>query len=291
MARPLVVAALVSLALLAPLALAGSEQAPELADPAGDTADPATGQNGDLLAVWIAEETATDFQVHFKLASSTTPGNALTFWGAAWKVPKGGFYAAIFLDQSGAPSYDVGRWSDTQGPIDFNVTKGTFTAGAPARGSVVVPKALFGKLAGPTKLAELQAATYDAKGDAPFFLLPVPSTPADPVVFTVGAAGFYTIDSGKAQKDYVLDANATTQPSTTMPSDRTNMTTPVPSSGPSSASPAASGEPLAKSDTPATAEGGAKTPGAPALAVLAILVGAAFFKRPHHKGHRPRSRR
>lgn len=167
-------------ALVAP-AQAGSRDAPEVPDAEGDCAFAAGNEYGDVVAAWISEETAMDFQVNIALAKWTQDalgsyvGYTLQFThqGVQWGV-------AAFYDPQGGWEWSTAQIDAEQSELsNFSDTTGAWDA-ATATMTIAFPKSIFPHSGSDNKLSGFAGGSADFKKDIPIFIAqgagaPVPS--------------------------------------------------------------------------------------------------------------------
>ena len=162
---------LLSLVACAASASAGSRDAPEVPDAAGDCSFAAGNEYADMVAAWISEETATDFLVNIQLAKWTQDalgayaGYTLQFthqdvqWGVAsfYDAQAGWSWSTAFIDtQSGQMS-------------NFTPTEGAWDAST-ATMSILFPKSLFPHNGNDNTLRAFTGGSADFKKDIPVFI-------------------------------------------------------------------------------------------------------------------------
>ena len=267
--RRILLAALAAavLVLVAPGALAGSADAPELTDPSGDCQFAPGNEYADVVSAWISDETAATFDVNLALAK--------------WTLDQAGEWVGFTLQfehqgkQFGvAAFYAMGAWEFSNGYVDleegstseFTDAPGSFTPGAPALIKVTFDKSHFPHGdAADNQLRGFHAGTADFKGFAPFWLAGQ-DAPAQPpfwacdealsdatYTFTVGGHSSHDMGSGDA------DAGAGAPASGAAPADEASASDEV--------------EPAA-----APPEDANETPG-PGLALLAAAVLVSLVAR------------
>lgn len=207
-----------------PAASAGTAEAPEVTDPAGDCQFAPGNHYADIVAAWISDETADDFIVNIKLSefiaesAGLFAGYTLQFshQGVQWGV-------AALLGQDG--------WEWTTAQIDtttgemggFNDTTGQFDASTLTM-SILFPKSLFPHDGNDNKLSGFEGGTADFKKDVPIFILQGFGAPApDPMItfcdlvesaatytFTVGRHTMH--DSAASASNETMTADASIEP-------------------------------------------------------------------------------
>lgn len=199
------------LALIAPLAAAGSADAPEVVDAAGDATCVGSAGNewADLDAAWISGETETSFDVNMRLAKWTDEHLAsmtgftvqFTHQGTQFGV------AAIYFPppMGDGWTFENGYIDlETQELSDFSDSTGTFTPGPPAILTVRFDKGHFPHVdANDTRLVDFKGGSADLKNQAPGFLLPVPPQPFE-VCDLIESGAVYEFQTG----DHTMHAPA-----------------------------------------------------------------------------------
>lgn len=264
------VVALLALVLAAAPARAGSPDAPELSDAAGDCASPpgALGNEYlDIVSAWISDESDTAFNVNLAIAKwNDAAGEASGFTvqfshqGVEW-----GVIVAYSQQFFAGWSYQTGQ-ADADSASGFNDTTGSFTPGSPAIITASFPKSLFPHN-DPTdsSLVSFNAFSADLKSYLPFAIAQGSGAPVDAnghwiVCDEAVGDGEYEFGSGGHSAHAPADdesamTNATAQPS----------------------APTGDGAPGASDK----AEEPAKTlPVAPLLAAAALAGAAAIARRP-----------
>lgn len=254
-------AVLMLLAVIAvPVAHAGTAEAPELTDPAGDCEFAPGNSYMDIVAAWVSDETADGFNVNLQLGDWVEPlaggaGYTVQFqhqgvqFGivAAYMGPSMGWYFAngyIAEDESS----------------DFTETSGSFTAPVI---TVLFLKSNFPHAdANDNRLVQFTAGSIDMKLQVPFFFVPAQSPVFPPAIACDGAEGqgTYTFAVGDHSQHA---AGNTTTPDASSP-DGTQATTQPPTTTPEAVAPASAPE----NDVPA-----------PGLLLVAGAVAVAAFAR------------
>lgn len=211
---------------LAPLAAAGTPEAPELTDPAGDCAVPYGNEYLDIVAAWISGETVDTFEVNLQLATWTEPiaegaGFTVQFshQGLEWGIIV--TYGALSF---GGWSFATGRASAEEA-TDFAPAEGRFDA-ATLTITTTFPKNLFPhKDMNDRQLVGMKALSADLRPAIPFFVgaeagAPVSgdgrwiacdeATASMPYVFTGGHGSDHAMH--EAQLERAQEANATAEP-------------------------------------------------------------------------------
>lgn len=179
-APALALLALLATSVAAP-ARAGTIDAPELADPAGDCANPAMNEYLDIVAAWISDETEAAFNVNLAIAKwNEAAGEASGFsvqfshQGVAWGVIVA--YSSPFF---GGWTYSTGQ-ADEDSVSGFNETSGSFTPGTPAVITASFPKALFPHNdPSDNRLVDFNAFSADLKTYLPFAIAEGEGAPID----------------------------------------------------------------------------------------------------------------
>ncbi|HWG90853.1 MAG TPA: hypothetical protein VNZ52_08415 [Candidatus Thermoplasmatota archaeon] len=155
---------------LAPLASAGTPEAPELTDPAGDCSFAPGNEYADVTAAWISDETPTDFTVNLALAKFTDAAAQATGYTIQFEHQGVGFGVVAFYFQN-EWFFGTGRVNADTGDVnEYNDTEGSFTAGTPAVLAIKFPKNLFPHTDPNDKaLRRFTGGSADFKGEAPFF--------------------------------------------------------------------------------------------------------------------------
>lgn len=165
-------------ALLAlPGASAGSSEAPELTDAAGDCAQPWANEYADIVAAWISDETETSFMVNM----------AINRWSDALGVGSGFTLQFEHQDvQFGAAAFyggaALGGWAYSNAYIDletgqssnFTPAEGSFAAGSPAIITVEFAKSFFPHNRPDNALRSFEAGSADFKLFLPLFVASPP---------------------------------------------------------------------------------------------------------------------
>lgn len=247
-------------AFLAPVAAAGTIDAPELADATGDCAFAPGNEYLDVVSAWISDETATDFQVNLAIAKWTDVlGHAagltvqFTHQGTQWGVVY--YYDAAL----GGWMYWTGLVTEDE-VTGFNETSGSFTPGEPAVLTATFPKNLFPHNdPSDNLLQEFTAVSLDLKPAWPTFFSPTALPVFPPALLCDEAEGSATYAFGSG-----------THSARGTPAPEGNATAPTPEDA----------TPTPASATPAPdAEAGKDTPAAGALAALAVAAGVALARR------------
>lgn len=236
--RTLVLVAL----LLTPFASAGTPEAPEITDAAGDCAFAPGNHYGDIVAAWISDETAESFMVNIQLAEFVEPlaggiGYTIQFehqgvqFGvvAAYMGPGLGWYYA-----NGYVSGDEAS--------DFNETEGSFTSPLI---SVLFLKSNFphGDSAD-NQLVNFQGGSIDLKAQVPFFFVPAPLPAYPPALacdevdgtiaytFTVGQHAMHGASGNETgEPETIVDAGIEEAPAVTTPAESAAPARSVPGPG------------------------------------------------------------
>lgn len=160
----------VVLLMLAGVAGAGSRDAPEVVDAAGDCSFAPGNEYADIVASWISEETASEFTVNIQLAKWAQDALAsyagytvqFTHQGVQWGVaalydPQGGWqWSTGFIDtQTG----QMANLSDTTGSWDAST----------ATMSIQFQKTIFPHAGSDNRLTGFVGGSADMKKDVPFF--------------------------------------------------------------------------------------------------------------------------
>lgn len=208
------VLALAALLAFAPLAAAGSAEAPEITDPAGDVAcfGPAGNEWADIISAWIDTETEDSFTVHIALAKftadtlATATGYTIQF--SHQGVQFGAIAAYIPAPVGDGWQYDNGFIDTETGELgDFQDAEGSFTPGTPAIISIEFSKDMFPHGdSTDNKLVGFSGGSADFKHWTPFFV-----APADPPV------PFQVCDAVASSAEYVFQVGGHSQHAT--PSD------------------------------------------------------------------------
>jgi len=208
MPRLLAIAALI---LAIPTAAAGSQEAPEIVDPVGDCSFAPANHYADIVAAWIAEETATDFQVHVQLAEWINDGAGM-FTGLTVQFTHQGIeWGVVALRNVEAWEFSTGHVNTQTGEIEgYNETSGTFDTSA-ATFTILFPKSLFPHNGNDDKLTSIFAATADLKKDVPFFVALGSSPTALTICDRAEATAAYTFTVGEHTMHGAASANATTE--------------------------------------------------------------------------------
>ena len=170
------------LALLLPFASAGSEEDPEIVDPAGD-AVPAASQWGDITAAWFEEAdgnvTAT---LRLQALAAAPP---MTAYLLVFDAGNASWYAAVvFIDET-TPSFYTGEWDrDAEQPTGEAEATGTVEG---TRLSVTFPASRVDAAPG-TALTGLEAGVLDYK------------------TLALAGAGATWLDQAQGQRDFPLAA-------------------------------------------------------------------------------------
>ncbi|HEV8360254.1 MAG TPA: hypothetical protein VGR28_07365 [Candidatus Thermoplasmatota archaeon] len=190
--RPTLPMATAMLLLLAPTAMAGDAENPEITDGSGDAGAGAAW--GDVTAAWW-NETATDIVVTIQLAQLTpaTPEDYL--WYDIMDAGSGdnrtfGCYAFI---ANGQPQFGCSHWDRTTGPQDQLDGTGALSPGQPGTVTLNLPKLVANATAGMV-LSMLSVGS----GTAAFVDVPPPIGPVGSFVPDDAAqgSGTYTIAAG-----------------------------------------------------------------------------------------------
>lgn len=216
----------IALLLAAPAALAGTPDAPEIADPAGDCEFAPANHYADIIAAWISDETAMDFLVHLRLAewlqdaAGAYAGYTVQFshQGVQWGI-------AAFYDPQAGWEFSTATIDTTTGERgNFTDTSGTWDAST-ATMSVVFPKSIFPHDGNDNKLSGFVAGSADFKKDIPFFIAagvtgmppPLPLTFCDRAESTAT----YTFQVGQhtMRESATMDATAQNDSATDAPED------------------------------------------------------------------------
>lgn len=257
-----------------PLGSAGTEQAPEITDPANDTQPPSSSAYADIVAAWITDD-ATKVTTYVKLAQlppNPPPGNLYIF---GFKHHEGceSYYTYYWINNTqgqNAPEYKQGVFDDCNGlPSRELVTTGT----APTQG-VPVAKVEFKKQMMPShfkgdRLYNLTALIIDTTAFNAF----IACLAGDAACQAAGALAQQTAnqtafpDSASTTKTYALAAS----PEPPEPEVVEDM--PM-HNGTDSGSGATDGE----SNTTGSSES-ANTPGFETLLVAAALASALVWRR------------
>lgn len=221
--------ALVVLILLAPLASAGSAEAPEVVDAAGDCAFPPGNHYMDVVAVWISDETADAFNVNIQLSEWVAPaaegaGFAIQFKHQGVEF---GVLAGYFAQTWG---YGNGRVSDSE-IESYNETSGSFKASPPVI-TVLFQKNNFPHAnAMDNKLVDFTGGSIDLKPLEPFFLVPAPLPAYPPGLECDTVQGTIPYEFQVGQHAHDMSAmNSTAETNTTAtPDSLENTAAPTPS--------------------------------------------------------------
>lgn len=242
-------------------ASAGSRDAPEVPDAAGDCAYAAGNEYADIVAAWISDETAMDFVVNIGLSKWTQDmlasyaGYTLQFthqgvqWGvAALYNPQGGWeWSTGHIDtETGA----MGNFTETTG--EWDATSATM--------SIVFPKAIFPHAGDDNRLHTFAGGTADFKKDLPIFL-------AQGVGAPVPSQDYMLCDLVESASEYAFTVGQHTMPAAGTPS------TPDPAAsdeGTSTTPPAPAPTPTPPSQA---------TPGAGLLHLVGVLACLAAWRR------------
>lgn len=169
MLRVLLVPVLLAL-LSTPLAAAGTQEAPELTDPAGDCANAAGNEYLDVVAAWVSDETEHDFRVNIALAKfvdTIAMGAGITVQFSHQGVQ----FGVVALYQ-GSPGWYYGNaLVNEEGVSEVRDADGSFTPGEPAILSIQFFKDNFphGDMTD-NEIRSFFAATTDFKPLMPFLI-------------------------------------------------------------------------------------------------------------------------
>lgn len=162
--------------LLIPLANAGTPEAPEVVDDAGDCELLPGNEYADIVSAWISDETADAFNVNIAIAKFNDllgpfAGFALQFehqgirFGVAglYSGPDGWVYGTGYIDfETG----EVNNWTDVEG---------SFAPGTPAVLTIPFAKSNFPHAnMADNSLRGFVGGSADFKPGAPFFVAPPP---------------------------------------------------------------------------------------------------------------------
>lgn len=162
---------ILGLVVLSPVALAGTAEAPEVTDPAGDCEFSPGNEYMDVVAAWVSGETATSFDVNIQLST----------WTQA--VADGAGFTVQFRHQGvefGVLAGFIGQtWTYGNGKVSnktiesFNETEGSFQADPPVI-TIQFDKANFPHAdMSDDQLVGFVGGSLDLKPIIPFFFSPV----------------------------------------------------------------------------------------------------------------------
>lgn len=171
----------------APVASAGTAEAPELTDPKGDCEFAPGNEYMDIVAAWVSDETADGFNVNIQLGEWVEPlaggaGFAVQFLhqGVQFGV------VAAYMGPSLGWYYANGYVAEDEAS-EFTETSGSFTAPVI---TVLFLKSNFPHTnAADNKLVQFTAGSIDMKPQVPFFFVPAASPVFPPALPCDGAQG------------------------------------------------------------------------------------------------------
>lgn len=243
---------------LVPLASAGTAEAPEIVDPAGDCAFAPGNHYMDIVSAWVSDETATDLKVNIQLAEWVEP------------VAHGAGFTVQFTHQGvqfGVLAAYVGSWTYGNGRIagrqieGWNDTEGSFQASPPVL-TILFQKSNFPH-DDPTdnRLVGFTGGSIDLKPMVPtFFAPPLPAYPPAIDCDVVASDVEYVFQSG---------GHSMHDPS----AGATDATTPTPTE-----EPAAGDDAIAPAAAP-TQEPAQGVPGPGLPGLVSALLGVTLLRR------------
>ncbi len=267
------------LALLAtPLAAAGTAEAPEVTDPAGDAAcfGPAGNEYADIVSAWISDESETTFNVNIALEKFTVDSLATATGYTVQFTHQGVQFGAVaaYIPAPMGPGWEYtnGYVDTTTGELgEFHDSRGSFTAGTPSILTIEFAKSLFphGDMAD-NRLVNFVGGSADFKTWVPFFVADQEPTTDFVECDHVESSAVYEFQvGGHSQMDMSGSDNATMTPET--PGGTTNA-----SGTGSNVAPAATG-----GSSGGSGDDGKKVPAPGALLTVGavIAVGIAMRRR------------
>ncbi len=174
-----------------PSALAGTPDAPEVTDPAGDTTcyPPVGNEYADIVAAWISDEAATTFNVNIAL-NKWTRDELATAAGYTLQFEHQGVQFGAVAAFIPAPFGD--GWEFANGFVDtdsgelrnFSSASGSFTAGSPALLVIEFSKSHFPHEDSTDKrLVNFKGGSGDFKNTIPNAVDPTGAVPEQEIVF------------------------------------------------------------------------------------------------------------
>ena len=269
--RPMSLAAATFLLLLAvPLASAGTADAPEVTDDAGDCEVAIGNEYADIVGAWISDETATSFNVNLALAKWTDPAAQMSGYTVQF-THQGTQFGVVAL-------YTPDGWEYANGYIDMNTgessnfteSPGSFTPGTPAVLMVTFDKANFVHTsATDNELRDFQAGTADFKFYAAFGIAGQ-APPAE--------SPYFICDFATSTATYAFSTGGHSMHSPGSGAGASNATAPTNSTASASGSSSAAA-PVDAASAPDGGSSPAETPAPGAIAMVAALVVGAVIAR------------
>jgi hypothetical protein len=252
--------------LLAPAASAGTLEAPEITDPEGDCAFTPGNEYMDIVAVWISDETAMDFNVNIAIpkwndAAGVAAGFTVQF------THQGVQFGVVAASQGAQGWYYGNAVVDENGVSEMTDASGSFTPGSPNVLTVQFHKSNFPHGdAADDKLVSIWAGSVDLKPSLPFLV----TGTEPPIGFTESAIDCDDAESNAVYTFAVGDHSAHASGGSGDADDATGEG----SEGAASESAPPDDAALKPQSAPE-----AETPGVGLVAVLAVVAGLAFARR------------
>lgn len=157
-----------------PFALAGSPEAPELADPEGDCEFAAGNEYLDIVSSWVSDETADAFNVNLALAKWTDGAGEAAAYTVQFKHQTRQFGVTALYDAASGGWIYGNAVVDDQGVSNYTDATGSFTPGPPAKITVLFNKANFphSPSSQDNRLVEFTALSADFKALYPTWFVP-----------------------------------------------------------------------------------------------------------------------
>lgn len=148
----------VALLVAAPTALAGTEDEPEVVDPALDAMPPPMNAYADITKAWFEAPDDATLRLHLELSFMPPDDQPGVAYGLLFEAGNASWYGAyISLPFAG---FFVGPWDDGQ-PGDLIEAEGTMARGPGARIAIDFPRAILGP--NTTEVGSPRAVTADIK--------------------------------------------------------------------------------------------------------------------------------